>query len=547
VTSLAGGYVVTVRLVTAATGDELASYRETIDGPKELIPTLDKLTRELRGKIGESLKDVHADPALEQVTTSSLEALRKYAEGARVNDFEADFAKAIPLLEDAVGLDSTFAMAYRKLGVALNNGGMPLERVNAALEHAYRYRDHLTERERGLATAAYFDLGPGHDRQQAMAAYRALLARDSLDPVAIVNLSTLLNSSRDFTGAETLLRRLTAAAGPSATVANSMLIAQIDAGQMAAAESTVVAIRAAFPESRLAVMGDLAILYNQGRIDSVTTRYVQVRTSDRNPTNRATASHVLGRLAMVHGRLVESARLAGDARAQDLARGARPPPLAAELDAAQADIWFREQQARGIQELDAALARTPLRTIRDFERPYFDVATLYAQGGRPDRAHAILAQYQTDIQDSGLIRLNEPARHNALAEIALAERRPLDAVTEFKLGDRLPDGPANDCTVCLAAFLGRAYDAANLSDSVIASYERYIATPMFGRIVWDGYLLAGMHKRLGELYEAKGDREKAVNHYMTFVELWKTADPELQPKVTAVKQRLARLQDPERH
>jgi tetratricopeptide (TPR) repeat protein len=60
-------------------------------------------------------------------------------------------------------------------------------------------------------------------------------------------------------------------------------------------------------------------------------------------------------------------------------------------------------------------------------------------------------------------------------------------------------------------------------------------------------LLAGMYKRLGELYEAKGDREKAVGHYLKFVELWKNADPELQPKVAAVKQRLARLEDAERH
>jgi hypothetical protein len=43
------------------------------------------------------------------------------------------------------------------------------------------------------------------------------------------------------------------------------------------------------------------------------------------------------------------------------------------------------------------------------------------------------------------------------------------------------------------------------------------------------------------------DWEKAVGHYLKFVELWKNADPELQPKVASVKQRLARLQDVERH
>jgi tetratricopeptide (TPR) repeat protein len=57
--------------------------------------------------------------------------------------------------------------------------------------------------------------------------------------------------------------------------------------------------------------------------------------------------------------------------------------------------------------------------------------------------------------------------------------------------------------------------------------------------------LAGSYKRLGELYEARGDRQKAMLYYTKFVELWKNADPELQPKVAEVKKRLARLTDAE--
>ena len=38
--------------------------------------------------------------------------------------------------------------------------------------------------------------------------------------------------------------------------------------------------------------------------------------------------------------------------------------------------------------------------------------------------------------------------------------------------------------------------------------------------------------RLGEIYEARGDRARAAERYGQFVELWKGADPELQPRVT---------------
>src|SRR5687768_12554917 len=134
VTPLAGGYVVTVRLVDAATGDGLASFRETIDGPSELLPTLDKLSGNLRGKIGESLKRVRATPPLERVTTASLEALRKYADGMRAFDVEGDNIKAAGFFREAIAIDTAFGMAYRKLGVALGNAQMPREGRDSAYE-----------------------------------------------------------------------------------------------------------------------------------------------------------------------------------------------------------------------------------------------------------------------------------------------------------------------------------------------------------------------------------------------------------------------------
>jgi hypothetical protein len=55
------------------------------------------------------------------------------------------------------------------------------------------------------------------------------------------------------------------------------------------------------------------------------------------------------------------------------------------------------------------------------------------------------------------------------------------------------------------------------------------------------WALAPSLRRLGELYEAKGDRANAVAYYSRFVDLWKDADPALQPAVREAKARLARL------
>jgi tetratricopeptide (TPR) repeat protein len=53
--------------------------------------------------------------------------------------------------------------------------------------------------------------------------------------------------------------------------------------------------------------------------------------------------------------------------------------------------------------------------------------------------------------------------------------------------------------------------------------------------------LAPTYRRLGELYEDRGQLDKARDYYGRFIDLWKNADPELQPLVRDVRQRLVRL------
>ena len=166
VTQLGAGYVVAIRLVSADSGSELAAYRKTVNGTSELLEAIDDLTRKLRGRIGESLKSVRNAPALDQVTTSSLEALQKYAEASRAFELSGDYVKAAQLLREAVAKDSTFAMAYRKLGGALSNMGMPRPQIDSALTRAYQFHDRLPDRERYLTIATYYSL-PGLNRQKA--------------------------------------------------------------------------------------------------------------------------------------------------------------------------------------------------------------------------------------------------------------------------------------------------------------------------------------------------------------------------------------------
>ena len=156
----------------------------------------------------------------------------------------------------------------------------------------------------------------------------------------------------------------------------------------------------------------------------------------------------------------------------------------------------------------------------------------------------MLARYRSEMTDTSIRRVQEPELHRTLAEIALAEGKPLDAVTEFRRGDVGYDGaPADECAPCLPFNLARAYDAAGQPDSAALSFERYLSTPYWRKAEpdMDPIRLPAIRERLAQLYEALGQPEKAAEQYRAFIELWKDADQELQPRVSDARQRLAKL------
>ena len=85
--------------------------------------------------------------------------------------------------------------------------------------------------------------------------------------------------------------------------------------------------------------------------------------------------------------------------------------------------------------------------------------------------------------------------------------------------------------------------------SAITWYQRYLEIPPARRLLFfqDAQNLARIRKRLGELYDQKGERQKALEQYSAFVDQWKDADPELQPAVASVKKRMAELTRAEGH
>ena len=543
VAGVPGGYILSLRLVTADSGVELASFRESGDGPRGLIDAADKLARELRAKIGESLRNIQATPPLEQVTTASLDALRKYSAASRANSLEANYRRSVALAAQAVAIDTSFAAAWRQMSVAMYNAGMPRSGIDSTIERAYRHSDRLPEPERSNTVGSYFFGGPHADRAKALAAFTSAMAHGD-SAIAPVNAGEALRSERRFAQAAAL-NEASIRSHPTGGVARVNLIQlRLDLGQTDAAARTLESMRVDVPGSHDAPFVEAWVDYSMGELDALGKLLDSLsRTGDADW--RTFAARERAALALIHGQVAQAERELGQTATSD------PDPRQALLDsvtAASIDAWFFGDDERAVRRIDQALARDPLRGLLVADRPYFEIATAYARATRPDKAQAMIAAYRAEVADTALRRLQEPQLHNALGEIALAQNRPRDAIAEFEKGDLAYDGqPATECAPCVEFNLARAFDAAAMADSAIAAYERFIKTPYFNRIEeTDPLGLAGAHKRLGELYEAKGDRQRAVSHFQQFLTLWKSADPALQPRVAEVKRRLERLSDSEK-
>ncbi|HEY4139454.1 MAG TPA: hypothetical protein VGN65_13410, partial [Casimicrobiaceae bacterium] len=518
----------------------LASVRESGDGPRGLIDASDRAARALRGKIGESFRSVQASPPLADVTTPSLEALRAYSAAQRANNLENDPPKAVRLWREAVRLDTTFASAWIGISTALGNIGAPRAGIDSAVEHAYNARDHLTESERARLMIIYAARGPHRDRSKAVGLYLESARTAASPAAALVNAGEEFRSWRDFAQAESLNRAAVKVDSMDAIGMLNIVQLQIDRGHTDSAAATLELIKRRTPsDAGIAVMS-LWVAY--AKADLRRTQEILDSTMKLPGLEyRLRAARSAAQLAVLRGQLTTGHKLWNEASRIDSARVGEQ--LRDSLASISTDAWFHGANARDIARIDAAVAKYPLRSIAQVDRPYFDLATYYARGGKPDRARSMIAAYNADVVDTAMRRLQAPDLHKALGEIALASNDPRTALAEFRASDIWYDGkPASECGSCTDFNVARAFDAANMTDSTIAAYERFINTPYWDRLsTVDPIGVAGAHKRLGELYEAKGSTGPAITHYQQFVELWKNADPEFQPLVGEVKRKVARL------
>jgi tetratricopeptide (TPR) repeat protein len=528
---LGSAYVVSARLLATTDGSALVALRETADDAADIINAVDRLSAKLRERIGESFRTIRSTPALGRVSTRSLTALRKYSQAIRA-DQNGEIEQAVLLLEEAIAEDTTFAMAYRALAEVLWSVGTEPARVIDGATKAFEYRDNLPPVERYLAEGFYYTRVE-LERSRAATAYRSALEMRPDDVAALSELAGIAMSTRHWAEAESLaLQAIPLSTGWQAhTYAARALMAQ---GKVAEARATVDDFANKAPASPDVVSLRWRIAAAARDYDSAETYLEALERFSDDYFWEVYVNLARGSLHQVRGELRAAQQALERQRAPSAARGNVNDYLLIAEQLGYLELLMRERPATAIAIADEAISRFPLDSISEVFGPYLGLAALYADAGSTDKANTLLEEYDrlAPMEETAL----RARQYASPAAVARAERRFPEAIAGYRTAH---EEGANTSTWLFE--LAHTYDVSGNVDSAIALFERALGANGLERILEEYWALGHAYRRLGQLYEERGERDKALQYHSNFVELWKDADEELQPVVEDVRGRIARL------
>jgi len=528
-------YLLTARVIAAEDGSVLASHRETAD-EDGLLPAIDALSKRLRERIGESLGSLAGAHPLARVTTSSFAALQKYTEAQRAGEVEGNRARSIALLEEAIDLDSTFAMAWRKLGIALYIQFEERDRQIDAFTRAFELRDRLGDIERYITEGTYYTYVTG-EREKAVTAYENVLAIDPEQGYALNNLGIVYQELGDHERAWDLFAQNIAAdsAQPNPYVNGLFSLASL--GRVDELRSLHERYAARFPANSGVDWYGGIVFASLGEYEEADEH---MRVLERRETGslqrQADATSLLAATAAARGRLTDARdrieRWISISEQRELPGEVWEAAIAGAL----LDLYARGDPAAAVERLRETRARVPLERVTPYERPYWALATIDAAAGRSADARRALEALDTEVWP--LAKGDPGVRwqyHWARGAVAAAAGDHRKAIEEYRAIDE------GYCPPCRNLALARGFDAAGEPDSARVYFDRYADLTDGGRIWADQHFLGASLERLAGLYDDAGDLDRAAKYYARFVELWSDADDELQPRVRAAQARLEEI------
>ena len=521
-------YVISARLINPQSGLSVWARNETASDQNQILSALGRLATDVRRGLGESwFATQKQDRPLPLVTTSSLSALKMYADG---HDLwrKGQYNPAMELWRSALRTDPDFAMAHVAVGSALYSYifNDPVE-GKKHYERALQLSDRTTERER-LYVRAMFAVSQDH-YADGLHLLQSYLQEYPDDLNARFSLAHLLRDNDHCPQAveqyKEILRLNPHSAGSMIDIATCYSI------QNTLTESLAYYEQAFQVEPSWKKGGNLTgeyamTLVRSGQEDQA-RRVLTAALSNPDADARRLAHRSLAYVDLYHGQYrtakthLQEALLLDQSQKSALSIAREHCILGLLYDG------LGDQQSR-IRELDAAMALYP--SISDKVMSGLWLVRGYARSLQLDRAAGVLDTMKKHGDMSNVAQASEISFSEA--EVDRQRGNYTHAIELLLLADRqrhrayVFDG------------LARAYEASGDNTEAARWLKTLIDAEPLGDEVQQDWLASFVGLARLDLAAGKKDEAKAL--LSQFLDLWKDADPDI-PVLKEAKAEYAKL------
>jgi tetratricopeptide (TPR) repeat protein len=497
-------YSLTLEALNSQTGDSLAIVQVEAEGKDQVLKALSRAATELRARLGESLSSIKRFDAPLEATTSSLEALKEWAQGQQEAN-KGQYLNAIEFSRRALEKDPDFALAWLSLGVQYSNTGQP----GLAAEYttkAYSLRDHVNENERARITGIYFGVVT-EELAKTTATYEEYVRNYPRDSSGFVNLGSCYAQMGETEKAIAAVQEAVRLNPNSARGYASQSEYFMRLNRYAEAEEVLERALARNLDSTIIreVLHALAFIKHDARVTQDQIEWAGGKPDEHRAVNWQ----------------VQTASFAGEWRkSQDHLRRATELALRAE-EKENAAIYTGLQAVRAVWVGQFAQAVTLAETALKLDRRrdvLITAAVAFAFAGETTKAHALVDELQQKHPKATAV--NEAAVPEIKAVLALHSgdaQAALDLLETAKRFESTDEFWQQTLRTLAYLKLGKGADAATEARKVI---DHRGEGPL--SLLWP---IA--HLNLARASALQGDTAHAKQMYDQFFTLWRNADADL--------------------
>jgi DNA-binding winged helix-turn-helix (wHTH) protein/tetratricopeptide (TPR) repeat protein len=514
---LGSDYVLDLRSVNCRTGEKIDDEQAQVTRKEDALEAVTRMARGFRSRAGESVAALAKhDTPLAEAATSSLEALKAYSLGWKVEALQGD-EPAIPFFQRAVEIDPRFAMAYASLGLMYGSSGSS-ELATENVTRAYELRNRASDKERFFISGYYYGRATGNQEkaQQVCNEWARIYPREFLSHAFLAGFVDLVLAN--YKGAVEEARKAIELNPDDGIGYYQLGYDSIDLNDLQDAEIAVhMAAERNLDLVRMATLRfDIAYMKRDGA-----AMRREVESAQAHPEME---DWILDRQAFAEaseGRLKNAINLSQHAVALALQGGRREQAAVFEARAALWEAVF----GNSVEAKRTAIAALALADNREVN---YGAALALALSGDSTQAAKLANDLEKRYPEDTSVRFSYLPVIRAVVDIQHGE--PLRAIDALQASVPYEMGSPRSSQT---AFFGSLYPVFFRGEALLAAHHGAEAAKQFQTILSHRGIMIGdpvwvlAHIGLSRSYALRGESLKARAQYEEFFALWDGADPDI--------------------